>query len=304
MPRSHEADTLAANDDEVRQALRNEGYAIVRGLLPADLCHSTTESFANEVKPFGGPLLRQASARREPHQLSAGGLVVNGLLGIQDLPPDRFPCFVRDGLAVVTHSRMQDVLRALLGGPPRVVETMYFESSLGNGTHADTHYMDSTETGSMIGAWIALEDIQPEAGRFFVYPRSHLLETAAPEFAAVRDAYHSYEELVVSTNRTFIERDPLENAIDRIAARRQIARIIDAAGLQRVAPALATGDVLFWSSRVLHGSLAPDGGDVTRHSITAHYVNTADEYRVHAATAQRFQVRSVSGMPVQFLMEE
>jgi len=35
-------------------------------------------------------------------------------------------------------------------------------------------YLDAEEIGRMTAAWVAVEDIAPDAGRFFVYPKSHL----------------------------------------------------------------------------------------------------------------------------------
>lgn len=41
---------------------------------------------------------------------------------------------------------------------------------------------------------------------------------------------------------------------------------------KRLAPALAKGDVLFWNSRTIHGSLATRDTGRSRKSLTAHYL--------------------------------
>jgi phytanoyl-CoA hydroxylase len=260
--------------------LRGHGYAIVRGLMPRAACDAVRAAFAAEVREHAGPLLRQDSGRAEPHRFGPGGHVTNALLGIQDLDAARFGGFVAAGLAVAGHPALVALVRGILEQPPALVETMYFESSNGNGVHADAPYMDAAPPGRMIGAWIALEDIAAEAGRFFVYPRSHLLGTGA---LAGAEAYHAYEAVVIATSRAARGRDPVRIAAERVDARRRIARVIAAAGLSPIAPALAMGDVLVWDARTLHGSAAPARDDRTRHSITAHYLGAGDTYLVHGA---------------------
>src|SRR5215212_10361604 len=187
-----------------RQAFLESGVAVLERLLPAPRCEAAVRAFADEVRPYAGPLLRQASTREEPHRLSRAGFVTNALLGFHD-HADRFPAFCEAALGLVTHPDLRACLAELLGDTPKLVESMAFESGLGTGVHADAHYMDSTDRGAMVGAWIALEDIDERAGRFYVWPRSHLLGTDA--FAAVKDAWAEYVALSVETSRGFKDGD-------------------------------------------------------------------------------------------------
>ena len=43
---------------------------------------------------------------------------------------------------------------------------------------AGRYDLDSEHIGAMTAAWFAVEDIKPGAGRFFVYPKSHLFDMA------------------------------------------------------------------------------------------------------------------------------
>lgn len=260
---------------DVGAELRERGYAVLRGLVPAAACAAARAAFATEVRAFDGPLMRQASARAEPHRRGAGGLVVNGLLGIHELDPQRFAAFTAAATRLIGDPALVALLAGLLGGPPVVVETMYFESSRGNGLHADAHYHDAVPPAVLLGAWIALEDIAEDAGRFFVYPRSHLLGTDA---LAGADAYRAYAEQVIATSRAQAGADPVRTAVERASVRRWIRRIVDDAGLTPHAPPLAAGDVVLWTSRTLHGSHPPRRDDHSRHSITAHYLTAAARY--------------------------
>ena len=83
----------------------------------------------------------------------------------------------------------------------------------------------------MIGVWIAAEDIHPGAGPFYVYARSHRTPT------------------------------PPDLELDQIDPngpeyKRRMAAFAGGSALRLVAPELAQGDMILWSSLTIHGSLA------------------------------------------------
>ena len=42
--------------------------------------------------------------------------------------------------------------------------------------HQDTYYLDSEQVGKMTAAWLALEEIKADAGRFFICPETHKID--------------------------------------------------------------------------------------------------------------------------------
>ena len=153
------------------------GYAIVRQLVPLSLCDEVVAAFSREVKPFNGALLRQATARVGPHLFTRDGYMANALLSVQDLVEPCFHDFRNRAIDVIAGPHTHHVIGELLAGVPLLVESMYFESTLiGVPLHADGDYMDSDVPGTMLGAWFALEDIAPFAGRFVLVPSSHRLD--------------------------------------------------------------------------------------------------------------------------------
>ena len=49
---------------------------------------------------------------------------------------------------------------------------MYFDKNAGTPPHQDGYYLDTLPVGNLTAAWIALEDIDERAGRFYVVPNS------------------------------------------------------------------------------------------------------------------------------------
>lgn len=240
-------DYFTTFDSAARAYLEAEGYVVIRKLIEPALCAAIRDAFRHEVKTYSGFLYRQTTARAERNRFNALGHVMNPLLNLQDLAPERFPRLRRRSLEAFTGPAVTAVLRQRFGEDPKLVQTMYFEGNSATWAHQDTYYLDSEHPGSMIAAWFALEDIHAGAGRFFVYPRSHLIDVRknGGDFDI---AFHHerYKALIVD--------------------------IIRRNRLQLRAPALEAGDVLFWCAKTVHGSLGTLRTPRTRQSLTAHYI--------------------------------
>ena len=125
----------------------------------------------------------------------------------------------------------------------------------------------------MAAAWIAVEDIAPGAGRFFVYPRSHLIDMAknGGDFDI---AFHHqrYKELV--------------------------KHVIAEQGLVCRAPALRKGDVLFWAAKTIHGSLQTTQPSRSRRSFTAHFIPDQSRLLQYQTRVRPLKTELVNGVRV------
>jgi ectoine hydroxylase-related dioxygenase (phytanoyl-CoA dioxygenase family) len=255
------------------------GYVIVRKLVPLSLCDEVVAAFSREVKPFGGSLLRQATTRLGQHLFTPDGYMANALLSVHELVEPRFQDFRNRAIDVIAGRHTRHVAGELLAGaPPLLVESMYFESTLiGIPLHADGDYMDSEVRGTMLGAWFALEDIAPFAGRFVLVPRSHRLDKGTGGAAL---AYREFRNRQAVTSAT-ISADMKANVKRRLEEATLLHRAISDAGLSVVAPMLNKGDAVFWSAGLVHGSLSPESRGFSRNSLTAHYVADKQALMVH-----------------------
>jgi phytanoyl-CoA hydroxylase len=258
------------------------GYAIARKLVPLSLCDEVIAAFSREVKPCSGSLLRQATARPGPHLFTPDGYMANALLGVHDLIEPCFHDFRNRAIDVIAGRHTRRVAGELLAGVPLLVESMYFESTLiGVPLHADGDYMDSDVPGKMLGAWFALEDIAPFAGRFVLVPRSHRLDNDSGGAGA---AYREFRDRQALTSAT-ISSDMRANMKRRLEEAALLHRAISDAGLSLVAPMLNKGDAVFWTSGLVHGSLQPESRGVSRNSLTAHYIADTQSIMVHGQRA-------------------
>jgi phytanoyl-CoA hydroxylase len=276
IPYSTEEDSPYFNRDqrdEIQRYYQDNGYVVIRNLVPREQCEAARRWFEREVKPYKGFIYRQATANPERHDFTANGMMLNPILNIQSLDRRRFPHFLDAGLAILTHRETQAAVRAVLGVPGKLVQSMYFDGNPATWAHQDTYYLDAEQIGGMVAGWFAVEDIAPGAGRFFVCPTSHRIDmTKNGGDFDVAFNHARYKELVLDVIRRH--------------------------GLEFRAPALKQGDVLFWSSKTIHGSLATTQPDRARSSFTAHFIPESSRLLQFQARFRGLHVERINGMPV------
>ena len=124
---------------------------------------------------------------------------------------------------------------------------MYFEGNSATWEHQDTYYLDSEKIGVMTAGWLALEEIKADAGRFFICPLSHKIDLGKQN----------------STNNV------AENHVKYIE---EVVATVKSKNMTIKAPYMNVGDILFWNSRTIHGSLDSQNANFSRSSITLHAI--------------------------------
>lgn len=231
---------------------RENGYVVLRGMVTDGLCDAVNKAFDKEVYPSNGFIYRQTTARAERNAFTDHDFMINPVLNVQSVDPSRYPEFRESAVDVITARSIQAACRNLLGEPGKIVQSMYFQGNPSTWPHQDTYYLDSTDLGAMTAVWIATEDIQPGAGRFFICPQSQKLDM----------------------NRNGGDFDIAFNH-DRY--KQLITDVIESHQMRVVAPALKKGDVLFWAARTIHGSLPTSQPEFSRRSLTTHWIPESTE---------------------------
>ncbi|HFA48648.1 MAG TPA: phytanoyl-CoA dioxygenase family protein [Bacteroidetes bacterium] len=259
--------------DDIKKYYDDNGYVVRRNLIPTDLCDQILRNFREEVKPYKGYIYRQASANPEKHKFTEHDYMLNSILNIQSVSSKDFPHFRPNGLGILTHKSVQDTMQILMGEAPKLMQSMYFEGNPATWAHQDCYYLDSEKDGAMIGMWLALEDIHPGGGRFYVYPTSHKIDIRknGGDFDI---AFHH----------------------DRYKA--LVKKIIKDFDLNCEAPMLKKGDVLFWGSKTIHGALDTFEPQHSRNSITGHFIPESTRFLSLQAFIRPTKLKKVNGINV------
>jgi len=234
----------------LRAFFEREGYLVLRGVVPPAVCEAAREAFLREALPARFSYFkRHASGRYERHVYTEYGHMKYPIMNLQDIAGRRFGQFRQRGLELLTHPSIQQAIRALFGEAGRLVHTMYFDGNQTTWAHRDGDYLDSCEAGRMVGVWVAAEDIHPEAGRFYVVPRSQHMALAGTD-------------------------DP-----NGAAYKARLDAFVQSDSGAVLAPQMRQGDAILWSALTVHGSLPTGDARQSRRSFTGHYVPDSQPVR-------------------------
>jgi ectoine hydroxylase-related dioxygenase (phytanoyl-CoA dioxygenase family) len=144
-----------------------------------------------------------------------------------------------------------ETLELLYGRPAVPFQTLNFKVGTQQRAHSDTIHFSSLPARYMCGVWVALEDITEENGPVFYCPGSHKLTEY--DFSHIRTTadtttYENYREY-----EDFIE------------------KIVASNGFEKKKFLAKKGDVLIWSSNIIHGGSPVPAEGVTRWSQVTHY---------------------------------
>jgi phytanoyl-CoA hydroxylase len=235
-----QASAVHAVDKSAAAYYSEHGYVVEKQLIPSAVIDELLSGYASDILPSKARFYRQSTDRYEANRVSEFGYVEQSFLDIHAYK--RYPAFRSAALAIFFSDELHGALTRITGSPAHnLMQTMLFDANTQTPPHQDWWYLDSVPNGQLTAAWIALEDIEEDAGRFFVIPGSHRLvlhEHAMPHskwLACVRQYFQGH--------------------------RAQVR-----------APALKKGDVLFWNSRTIHGSLETVDRKYSRKSLTAHFL--------------------------------
>jgi hypothetical protein len=155
---------------------------------------------------------------------------------------------------MVLDERLAAVVRLLLDGDPCALTTLNFELGSQQMLHQDTLYMPPAIPYRMVAAWVALEDISPEAGPLTYVPGSNRIPPYF--FTTGRLGWHGAPEM-----------PQFEAHMKRHVAER---------GLRQVEFCARKGDVFIWHPLLYHGGTRILDRTKTRKSLVTHYFAAAD----------------------------
>lgn len=232
----------------------DNGYVIFRQVFEPELCDSIRNLWDREIKSSKKFIYRQATAKSEKNVINKNGWVMNPILNIQSMNPKNFGIFRKNAVKkILCSEKLSQCFQIIFEDHPKIVQSMYFEGNSATWEHQDSYYLDSEILGSMAAAWIALEDISPCAGRFFVCPGTHKIELEKQNRATN----------IVDNHDVYIK-----NIVDIMKEQKMEIR----------APKLDIGDVLFWHAWTIHGSLNSQDEKKSRSSITAHAIPASHRF--------------------------
>lgn len=276
LPRFAETDLLACErPDVVRRSsnphlheLFHQGYTVLPGAVPASVC----DRLAALIDP--------ATAVENPHDVwvEYDDPEQGRIYGVPLSQPvvERSQCRYR-GMDLYRNQEaaieacyapaLRELLIAALNSEVLAYQQLAFTYGSQQALHQDPMYVRVSRPLKLIASWIALEDVQPDSGELVVVPASHTLRQL--RFNSSDDAQCQHVFAGGEQSLWWNNHDQAAHSA-RLAQLQQLAGVL---GSHVYRP--AKGDVLIWSSQLIHGGgpvqLRPDGSRPTRRSLVTHY---------------------------------
>ena len=257
---------------DIKEYYDKNGYVVLSKVINFELCDKARISWNDEIKFSNEYIYRQANGKPERNILNKNDWVMNPILNMQSLNEQKFPHFRKACIEILTNAKLNRVAELILGEKPKIVQSMFFEGNSETWEHQDTYYLDASKVGSMCGSWIALEDIKSDAGRFFICPQSHLLNVEHNPNNNIANAHEKY----------------ISSIVNLIIEKKYFIR----------APFLEKGDVIFWNSKTIHGSLASQSEKNSRSSITCHSIPQSEKLLQYQKYIKPMDIIEINGIKI------
>jgi len=224
-----------------------ENYIICRNVTDGNDLDKLLSFYNKHIATSSQLYLRQ-NKQWETNNYTEYGGVSNAFLqphcyqgGIQGDFGDRI-------LRVAANPNIQQALTEISGlAPYNLAQTMFFDQKTTR-PHQDWIYLDTKPNGHLIAAWIALENIPEDGIRFFVYPGTQNFQ---PQTS------YNYSNKGLATFNDLLQ---------------EIDKVLETQQYQMYAPTLKKGDIFFWGSKIIHGSIAGTNPERRRRSLAAHFI--------------------------------
>lgn len=156
---------------------------------------------------------------------------------------------------ITLKKEITDILDFILGKKVIPFQTINFITGSEQQAHSDSIHMTTYPLGYLIAIWIALEDIQEDAGPLSYYPGSHKLPYV------LNDGYERGGNVfTVGADSNYLK---YEEKIGEIVKEKQLSKKVFTA---------KKGDVLIWHANLLHGGEKITRPGATRKSMVVHYL--------------------------------
>lgn len=230
----------ALAQDEHRLYYEHNGYVVLPGQISHALIDSFLSLYQRDIRHSRAKFYRHHTHAYERNRFTGHGHVIQSFLDVHDYK--RFPEFRQAALDIFFSPAMRHGLTQTTGhARHHLMQSMLFDANAATPPHQDWWDLDTVPNGHLVGAWIALEDIRQEAGRFYVLPGSQNIQLHEPNLSHAEWLGRMCE--YVERHRALLH-----------------------------APALRKGDVLIWNSRTIHGALETQDPRHSRKSLTAHFM--------------------------------
>lgn len=230
---------------EAVETFRRDGAVILRQAVAPEVVDRIRQVMqsADENSPFAGfikgKVVVTSQENQQHHRFRFKDLYVNN----------------RDAREAILSPLLIDVLNGISGEPVLAFQSLGFIRGSGLRVHRDSNFVVVDQRPeSVIGTWLALEDIEEGMGELVYYPGSH--------------RFPAYEMSEGSLQRV---KNPGKISYSNDEYVNYLTDNIEAMGLEEKRFLAKKGDCLVWHADVVHAGSPVTRAGATRYSLATHF---------------------------------
>ena len=177
----------------------------------------------------------------------------------------------RELMALAAEPRVLGFLRWAFNDDPLLFGSLNFDRGSQQELHIDAIFFYTEPAYAMAGLWVALEDVQPDAGPLFYVPGSHRWPFFRGEDVLATDAALAAEAAVVSTHGSQDKRSQLVSRLGQQWTKLTLDMEREKRA-ERLPAVLKAGDAVIWHSLLAHGGSPRANPALSRKSVVYHYI--------------------------------
>jgi ectoine hydroxylase-related dioxygenase (phytanoyl-CoA dioxygenase family) len=240
---------LADNENAEKTRLaaeiyRRDGAVILEGIISGEIADSIKNEMqtADETKPYAGFIKGKTVCTSRENQAHHRFRFKDIYINFEN---------ARDA---VLAPALIDLLYEIMGEPVMAFQSLGFTRGSGLRVHRDSNFLAIDKPETVIGTWLALEDIEAGSGELAYYPGSH-------RFPAYNFSDGSLHRIKTPGKASYNNDEYVHYLNENIAAnhleeKRFLAR---------------KGDCLVWHADIVHAGTPVTRPELSRYSLATHF---------------------------------
>ena len=163
--------------------------------------------------------------------------------------------FSKNCKKLAKYSKIKKMIEYLYKDKAVPFSTINFLKSTQQPLHSDYAHFGTIPENKLVGAWVALENINLNSGPLQIVPRSHKLK----RYNFLKENFNKIPTTVSQIKKNYKR---YENWVKKIIKKK---------GLKSFTPIMKKGDCLLWESNLLHGSPICKNPKLSRLSQVTHW---------------------------------
>ena len=176
-------------------------------------------------------------------------------------------------LAISLHPKIVQFCQWAMQSEPLLFGSLSFEAGTEQELHMDSIFFHTEPAHHMVGVWIALEDIDEEAGPLYYVPGSHKWNFPYGEDVLLDNP--EFNDRVMAARAGNISPEEIVQLSSEMGQSwtSQLLQQEKASPAARVLNLAKKGDVFFWHGRLAHGGTARINRELSRNSMVCHFIS-------------------------------